>query len=359
MRERRPAWGHAPRLPRRRLAFRMLGGLCALALATGAPSAAGAEAPLPPSAVIFAYRHFGDETDSTMTIALEQFEAHLQELRGGGYVVLPVPEIIAALRAGKPLPDRTVGITIDDAHISVYTEAWPRLRAAGLPFTLFVWTDPVERGDPSAMSWSQIRELAAAGVTIGNLTVSHAHMTEQDRAYNIGQIQRAQTQLREAVGETPTLFAYPYGEYTRAVRDLVESAGFIGAFGLQSGVAHAQADLLTLPRFTLTDAFGSTERFRLAAQALPLLVSDVTPEDTMADGNPPHFGFTVDPTMGDIDQLACFASGLGRAQLENIGGRRVEARLGEPLPSGRARINCTLPGAEGRWRWFGIQLSIP
>src|SRR5208282_4028514 len=98
-----------------------------LALACAAGPCGAAE---PVSAVIFAYRHFGDDADPSSTISVEQFEAHLKELRSGGYTVLPVPEIVAALRDGKPLPDHTVGLTIDDAHVSVYTLAWPRLRAA-------------------------------------------------------------------------------------------------------------------------------------------------------------------------------------------------------------------------------------
>ncbi len=228
----------------------------------------------------------------------------------------------------------------------------------GLPFTLFVSTETLESG-ASRMTWDQLRELAAAGVVIGNQTASYPHMIEQGRTYNVGQILRAQDQLRAMLGEAPKLFAYPYGEYTTALRDLVANMGFDAAFGLQSGVAYGQADRFALPRFTLNDAFGSLERFRLSADAVPLLVSDVTPADGMADGNPPHFGFTVDPAMGELDQLACFASGLGRAQLEYVGGRRVEVRLSEPLASGRTRINCTLPGADGRWRWFGAQLSIP
>src|SRR5579862_655478 len=109
-------------------------GLPAVADPDEAPPASSAAS----SAVIFAYRHFGDEPDPASAITAEQFEAHLRELRRGGYAVLPVPEIVAALREGRALPPRTVGITIDDAHASVYDVAWPRLHAAGLPFTLFV-----------------------------------------------------------------------------------------------------------------------------------------------------------------------------------------------------------------------------
>ena len=34
-------------------------------------------------------------------------------------------------------------------------------------------------------------------------------------------------------------------------------------------------------------------------------------------------------------------------------GRRAEIRLPGPLVGKRARVNCTMPGPDGRWRWFG------
>jgi peptidoglycan/xylan/chitin deacetylase (PgdA/CDA1 family) len=338
-----------------------LAGLLLLAVAPMLVSrlAGPARAAEPTSAVIFAYRHFGDDADPFGTIAIEPFEAHLSELRSGAYTVLPVPDIVAALRDNKPLPERTVGITIDDASASVYTIAWPRLRAAGLPFTLFVSPDTIESGGGARMSWAQLRELASAGVTIGNQTAGYARLLGQDRAYAIGQVQRAQEALRAQLGDPPKLFAWPYGEYSAAQRDLIAGLGFEAAFGLASGVAYAQSDRFALPRFTLSDAFGSIERFRLSAEALPLVVADMSPADSLPLDNPPHVGFTVDPAMGELDQLACFAANVGRAQVEPLGGRRIELRLAEALPPGRARINCTLPGPDGRWRWLGVQLSMP
>jgi hypothetical protein len=93
--------------------------------------------------------------------------------------------------------------------------------------------------------------------------------------------------------------------------------------------------------------------------ALPLLVSNLQPDDMMLDDNPPEVSFTVDPLMGDLSQLACFATGIGRASVIDAGQRRVEVRLAAPLPPGRVRMNCTLPAADGRWRWFGAQFTAP
>ncbi len=313
----------------------------------------------PRSATIFSYSRFGDDELPSSSIRVDQFEAHLRELTTGGYAVLPLAEIADALNAGRPLPERAVGIAIDDTHASVYREAWPRLQAAGLPFTLFVATDTVDRARSTHMTWDQVQELASAGVEIGNLTASFAHLMDQEPAFVVGQIERANERIQAVLGRKPKLFAYPYGEYGNSLRETVIGGGFIAAFGLHSGVAYPGGDLFALPRFSLNEQLGSIERFRLAAQALPLPVSEITPRDMRIDSNPPAFGFTTDPVVGDLDNLACFAVGYGRTQIEKVGERRVEVRLEEAFPPGRARINCTMPASDGRWRWFGAQFYVP
>ena len=139
---------------------------------------------------------------------------------------------------------------------------------------------------------------------------------------------------------------------------LAKEMGFDAAFGQHSGVIHAGESLYYLPRFALNEQFGDLERFRLGANALPLRVTDVTPADPLLQTATPAFGFTVADGVDDLAGLACYASGQGRARLERLGERRIEVRLDEPLPSGRARINCTMPGPGNRWHWFGRQFYV-
>ncbi len=311
------------------------------------------------SAVVFAYDRFGEDQNPSLSIRLDQFEAHLDELTDGDYEVLPLPRILEALRSGKPLPDRAVAITIDEASRSAYTEAWPRLKAAGLPFTLFVATDAVDRGSPAHMTWAEIRQMAAAGVTIGGLGGSTQSLVPRTAAEVAAELRRMSDRFQAELGQRPTLFAYPQGEYSLAVRKMVAEQGFVAAFGQQSGVLHPQADLFGLPRFLMNEAYGSVDRFQLAANALPLPVSDLTPDDPLLTVNPPPLGFTIADSVGDTAKLACFAAGQGRTALERIFDDRIEVRIKDPFPPGRARVNCTLPAPDGRWRWLGMQFLIP
>lgn len=69
----------------------------------------------------------------------EAFAAHLAVI--GRHAQPVAAEDLLAARAGdRPLPARAVHVTIDDAYGCAERHAWPALRAAGVPATLFVPT---------------------------------------------------------------------------------------------------------------------------------------------------------------------------------------------------------------------------
>ncbi len=314
------------------------------------------------SATIFIYHRFGEDDIPRTNTTIAQFEAHLAEISAGDYTPMALPDIIAALENGTPLPDRAVAITIDDGYLSVYAQAWPRLRDAGIPFTLFLSTDSIDAEYKSFMRWDHVREMVAGGnVTIGHHGAAHQHMPHYDDARNLVDIRRASLRFKEELGFVPDIFAYPYGEYSLANRDQIAELGFRAAFGQHSGAIYPGMARFELPRFPMNQQFGDIDRFRLAANALPFPVTDVTPLDTyiVTDPNPPRFGFTVAGELRGLDRLNCFASGHdGPLKVAFLGEKRVEVRMRRPFAPGRGRINCTLLDRSGRWHWLGRQFVI-
>jgi peptidoglycan/xylan/chitin deacetylase (PgdA/CDA1 family) len=309
------------------------------------------------SAVIIVYHRFGESAFASTNIRMEQFKAHIAELQKKQYNVIPIPEIIKKLNSGEKLPERTVGLSIDDAHRSVYEKAWPLLREAKMPFTLFIATDVVDRQATGYMNWNEIRKLKAAGVSIGNQTKSHKHLPFISIEDTKVEVDKANSRILSELGSRPDLFAYPYGEYNLPVREIIVNRGFKAAFTQSSGALNANFDKFSLPRFALNERYGGIDRFRLITNALPLPVSDILPRDPLILENPPAFGFTVSDTVGSLGRLACFSSIEGEVRLERLG-RRIEARFNSMLPRGRSRVNCTMPGPEKRWRWFGVQFLV-
>ena len=88
--------------------FMLLFGMAAAEAAaqTGQPATPRPAGPDESAAVLLMYHRFGEDDLPSTSIRLEQFEAHLAELKSGGYQVLPLPQIVAALRDRKPLPEK-------------------------------------------------------------------------------------------------------------------------------------------------------------------------------------------------------------------------------------------------------------
>lgn len=338
--------------------------LLALALLPGAVPHAGA-AELPPAhAVVLMYHRFGEAAYPSTSVRLDQFEAQLGHLAEGGYKVWPLAKVVADLAGGRPVPDGVLAITVDDAYASVYAEAYPRLRERGWPFTVFVATDSVDRGQGAPLTWDQMREMAAHGATFANHTASHDHLLrrlpgEDEAAWEArvrADIGRAASRLTAELGASPSLFAYPYGEYDPALAALVRDMGYT-AFGQHSGAMGADSDPAALPRFPIAEAFGALDAFRVKVASLPLPVSAVDPTDPVVHGaNPPRLVLTVAPGDPLLGRLACFAGGQGPAVLEwrDRTQGRVAVTAAKPLAPGRGRYNCTAPSAAlaGRYYWY-------
>lgn len=338
--------------------------LTGLALMAALP--AEAQSLDPSGAVIFAYQRVGEDLYPDDNISKEQFAENIHELIEGGYTILPLPRIVAALRDKARLPDRTVAITFDGAYRSALENAIPLLLDNNIPFTVFFSPDQADSNTPQYMGWSDIRRLRKNDiVTLGLHTAAYTRLNDQDTAEIRQQVNKATARFREMLKDSPAFFAYPFGEYSKAYRDVITASGFTAAFGQQSGVAYDGSDLFAIPRFAITESYGDDDRFRMTASSLPLPVSDITPDDPVIGAeNPPTFGFTVDGGQAKkLAQLSCFISEQGKPDMTIVGENRVELRAKKPFESDRIRVNCTMPGPapkpgeDQRWRWFGMLLT--
>jgi len=340
----------------------------ALAAFLSMPAGAGRAADsLPPDAIphasILMFHRFGENTIPSTNIRLEQFDAMLAALKAGGYHVLPLPEIVAALKADRSLPDHAVALAADDAYASAFTGGWPRLKKAGFPFTLFVATGPVDQHLRGYLTWDQIRQMKAEGVTIGAHSNMHPSLPALSPAEMKADLDLSMQRYQAELGERPKLFAWPFGEWDSKSMAVVKSMGYEAAFGQQSGVAHAKHDMFWLPRFPMNEHFGSVDRMTMAVNALPLPVSDITPGDVLVKlgqtPNPPALRFTVMPGLERMKDLLCYTSEGARTTLKDLGNNRYEAKPAAAFSPPRDRISCTLPTNEkGRFRWFGIQFTV-
>ncbi len=316
------------------------------------------------SAVILVYSSVGEDDQPDGNISTEMFLSHLTEIETGGYNVMALPKLLESLKKGDPLPFRTIAITFEGASKSALKNAVPALLEKKIPFTVFYAADNADDAAGPYMNWADLKSLAAHDtVTLGLLPASYAKMKNMQDDEIRRQVNKARARHRDMIGGEATLFSYPFGEYSPSYKKIVEDSGFMAAFGQQSGAVSSSSDFFALPRFTMTDEYGDTERFRTAAATLPFPVKDLEPEGTILDAANPVIGFSVpDYLLSSLKSLSCFVTGQPNPDVQILD-NRVELRLKETIDEDRIRVNCTLPGPNDTdddsptWRWFGLLLA--
>lgn len=316
-------------------------------------------------AVVLVYHHVSERSPAITSVSPAQFEQQLQYLAYQQFSVWPLEKIVRFLKSKQALPDKVVAISFDDNYRSVYQEAFPRLKARGWPFTIFVSSDAVDQRHQWQANWQQLREMAADGATIANHSASHGHLLQQHTQESDSQwqqrirldIMKGGRRIEQEIGTVSRLFAYPYGEYNQALSTLVAELGYT-AFGQHSGAIGQFSHPQQLPRFAIAGQYAQLGDFGLKVHTLALPVTATI--DVMND-NPlgyfqlrPKLSLRVDRPLPSIHLLRCFGSGQGELQLswQDKQFNHVNINPGQDIPVGRSRYNCTLPTANGRFYWY-------
>ncbi len=308
------------------------------------------------SATVFMYHKFGVSKYPSTSVTIDQLESHINELKNGKYNILSLNFIVDTIINDGNLPDNSIGISVDDADKSFFEIGWPMFKQNDIPVTLFVTTGTIANNNKSYLNWNQIRKLKDEGVTIGAHSHTHAHMPDLSIDEIIQEIEVSNKIFLKELGEIPTLFAFPYGETSSEIIEIIKDYKFKVAFGQHSGVINETSNMYYLPRFSLNEKYGEIDRVKFASSSKGLGVYDFIPVNPTIKENPPFIGFSLlDEKLSN--SLNCFIFDMkGQVEKEMYKfNERVEIRLSRELSKGRSRINCTAKDSKGNWRWFGHQ----
>lgn len=303
------------------------------------------------SAVFLLYQNVG-LTDKN-GLSIEDFDAHLSEMTGGGYHLAAPKEVLSAFKKKTSLPEKTILLTLEGENINIRTDIWPRLKQKGIGLMLFVATGAIESTATDTLSWDDLRALKKDGVMLGlrghwprNLVARSADDVRAD-------LQKAKALAEKNLGVIPDLFAWPFGYASTNMMDLLRQEGFAFAFGQHSGAAWVEDNPYFLPRYSFSKGYGDMGRLKLALGSLPFPAQDIMPVNPVISQNPPLYGFTLAEPLAMPETMACYASHEGKLSVSHLG-PRIEIRMNTPLPRGKAgRVNCTARTPEGRWMWRG------
>lgn len=164
------------------------------------------------------------------------------------------PEVIASLlgNAVPPASSAEIGSLIE-ALKTYSTERREQFIAGLYQMHAPAGSKDAYNGDRT-VSWGDIREMAAAGVTIGCHTHTHQILTHVSAETARQEIRGAKRAIEAALRKPCDLFAYPNGNNSAATRRMLAEEGIGAAFTTQRGAWTGRSDPLAIPRVNICEA---------------------------------------------------------------------------------------------------------
>ena len=171
----------------------------------------------------------GGEAPS-LNVTPEALHAQLSGLRDRGFAFRPLPEVLADVDAGRPVPRKTVVVTFDDGFACLANHAMPVLEDLRVPASVFVCTGLIDREEPMpfdpwgvrmagrvdpasyrSLNAREVRAMLDTGlIDVGAHT--HGHDDFRGRPADLREdLGRCVTTLAARFNVTRPTFAFPFG----------------------------------------------------------------------------------------------------------------------------------------------------
>ncbi len=167
--------------------------------------------------------HSVDSSGSPVSLDEATFERHVAFLASSRVRVVGLAELLDLADE-----ENALAVTFDDGFANFATAAWPHLRDAGLPVTLFLvsrcmggtnsWGGRAQPGIPELplMDWDTAGRLADEGVTLGAHSRTHPHLDGAAADVLVDEVAGCKADIAAETGTTPWAFCYPYGDHDGA-----------------------------------------------------------------------------------------------------------------------------------------------
>ena len=250
-----------------------------------------------PNFIVLAYHDVRDDVpdegyhdaDATNT---DHLIAQFDWLKGNGYHVVSLDDVVRASKGGPALPDHAVLLTFDDGLESFYTRVYPLLRAYNYPAVAALvgsWIDMPE-GQTMAyngatctrdcfLTWDQVRDMQKSGLVEfashtwgqhlgipGNpqnnqmpaivslrydMATSRYETQDAYMARLCADLRHSSDELFKETGHRPRAIVWPYGAYNQIAVRIAAEEGMPISFSLGDALPDIQTDT-TIPRLLVS-----------------------------------------------------------------------------------------------------------
>lgn len=213
-----------------------------------------------PGPRLLIYHQVGVDLGREMEIPTDVFIEQLDWMEQHGTIV----SLDEALRErGSLHADRLFTLGFDDGYLDLFTTAFPIMAERGIPFTLYLTTDPVETrrpltpgGQADPLDWDQINTMLGSGlVTLGAHTHRHVDLRGLHAAQIEDELDTSNRLIEENTSVTVRHFAYPKGYWDGDAERLVRARYHSAVLGGGPPVTES-TDLLRLHRIPIQRSDG-------------------------------------------------------------------------------------------------------
>ena len=206
---------------------------------------------------ILAY-HSLDHSRSVLSTSPGIFAEQMKVLRDAGVRVVSLSDVADRKCSNR---ENEVVLTFDDGFRNVYQHALPVLQSYGFPATVFLVTDYCEKTNSwpgqtvtiegeSLLAWREIQEMSRAGISFGSHTRTHPDLRKLSMLQAEEELASSKKAIADATGLPVDTFAYPYGAYDAALRNLARQH-FRLACSTHLGFVKRDSDLFALERIEM------------------------------------------------------------------------------------------------------------
>jgi peptidoglycan/xylan/chitin deacetylase (PgdA/CDA1 family) len=177
------------------------------------------------STTVLMYHAVGDTqglcvgADAHYAVSSGQFARHLAMVKNAGSTVASVARLLAAPHARAS----SVAFTFDDGHSSNGGAAESIAKAGG---SADFFVNPAHVGAPNYLSWSDLRAMAQAGMSIQSHGFNHYYLNDLSPQEVESQLVDSKRAIEDQIGQPVTIFAPPGGRMAPNLKAVAERVGY-------------------------------------------------------------------------------------------------------------------------------------
>ena len=212
---------------------------------------------------VLLYHRFGPRRLDSMTVTTPVFQQQMRLIRDRGYHVIRMRELIDYLLGKGPAPaSKSVVLTADDGHGTIYSDMYPVVREYTFPVTLFIYPSAISNAR-WGMTWDELRTLQDSGLfdiqshTYWHPNFQHERERKSPADYSKfvdWQLRHSKEVLSERLQKPVDLLAWPFGIYDPWLMSEAGKDGYLAAFSIVRRPVTKSDAIMALPRFLVTDS---------------------------------------------------------------------------------------------------------